>query len=101
MARRTSSDPWRRLALLTTAAGLAAAVVAAGARLARRRTVAGTGIEVQDSYTCGCGAEYRMTGVDRHRVFWPAGADESDPVLGDRCPSCDAPLPAGHETAIR
>ena len=92
-----SSTTLRRLALVALVAALTAAVAATAARLRRRS--ADTGIEVQDSYTCRCGAQYRMTGVDRHRVYWPAGAPESDPVLGDRCPSCDAPLPRGHETA--
>jgi hypothetical protein len=97
MARRSSSDSLRRLTLIAVAAGLAAAVAAAGSRLARRGK--GTGIAVEDSYRCRCGSEYRVSGVDRHRVYWPAGAPDSEPVLGDRCPNCDAPLPAGHEAA--
>src|SRR5215210_455901 len=97
MPRRSSSDPLRRLALLAVAAGLAAAVATAGRRLAQRR--GGTGIAVEDTYTCRCGSEYRVSGMDRHRVYWPAGAPDSEPVLGDHCPNCDAPLPAGHETA--
>ena len=97
MTRVTSPETLRRLALVALVAGLAAGVAAAVARLKRRPR--GTGIEVQDTYACGCGAQYRMSGMDRHRVFWPAGASESDPVLGDRCLSCDAPLPGGHETA--
>jgi hypothetical protein len=85
--------------LIAVAAGLAAAVAAAGRRLAQRRPETSTGIAVNDTYRCRCGTEYRVRGVDRHRVYWPAGASDSDPVLGDRCPDCDAPLPAGHETA--
>ena len=100
MARRSSSDPLRRVALLAVAAGLTAAVAAAGARLAQRRTGKGTGIDVQDTYRCQCGTEYRVSGMDRHRVFWPAGAPESEPVLGDRCPNCDSPLPAGHREPV-
>jgi hypothetical protein len=38
-------------------------------------------------------------GADRHRVLWRAGAAAGDPVLGDACPVCDAPLPAEPVTA--
>jgi hypothetical protein len=99
MARRSSSDTLRRFSLIAVAAGLAAAIAAAGRRLAQRRGGGGTGIAVEDTYRCTCGKEYRVSGMDRHRVYWPAGAPESDPVLGDRCPNCDAPLPAGHQAA--
>jgi len=51
---------------------------------------------VVDTYRCRCGAEYRVSGVDRHRVYWPATASERDPVLDDRCTQCGTPLPAGH-----
>jgi hypothetical protein len=94
MARRSSSDSLRRAALLAIAAGLAAGVGAVGARMTRRRHAS-----AQDTYRCRCGSKYRVSGTDRHRVYWPAGAAESDPVLGDRCPTCDAPLPSGHEGA--
>jgi hypothetical protein len=95
MARRSPDLP-RRLALLAVAAALAAALGAAGARLARR----GEPAIREESYTCRCGAAYRVSGVDRHRVYWREGAPESQPVLGDRCVECDAPLPARHETAL-
>jgi hypothetical protein len=35
-----------------------------------------------------------MTGVGRHRVYWPADAPDDQPVLGDECPECGEPLPA-------
>lgn len=47
------------------------------------------------SYTCACGTEYRVSGTDRHRIYWAAGAPEHAPVLGDRCVECEAPLPSG------
>jgi hypothetical protein len=84
----------RRLGLLAVVAGLAAALAAVGARR-RRRADAPTPHDT--SHTCACGAVYRVSGVDRHRVYWREGAAESDPVLGDRCVECDAPLPAGHD----
>jgi hypothetical protein len=93
MDRRTS-DPARRLGLIAVAVALAAAIGAAGARLGRRDR--GSGIEVPTTYRCRCGAEYRLTGVDRHRVYWPAGAPEDEPLLGDRCTNCGAPLPSRH-----
>jgi hypothetical protein len=86
---RSSSDTARRAGLIAVAGALAAALAAVGARIAARR---GDGAAEQD-YTCGCGARYRVTGVDRHRIYWPAGAPEDAPVLGDRCVECDAPLP--------
>ena len=101
--RRRRKDPVRRLALLAVAGGLAVAVGAAGARLGRRdagpvgrlrRSGRGAAAE---TYRCTCGTTYRVSGVDRHRVYWREGAPESDPVLGDRCVECDAPLPSGHE----
>ena len=84
----------RRLGLLAVVAGLAAALAAVGARHRRR---AGAPAPHDTSYTCACGTVYRVSGVDRHRVYWREGAAESDPVLGDRCVECDAPLPAGHD----
>jgi hypothetical protein len=105
--RRRRNDSARRLALLAIAGGLAAAVGAAGARLGRPangpvgrrlrrfRRKGGAG----ETYRCACGARYRVSGVDRHRVYWREGAAEDAPVLGDRCVECDAALPAGHDVA--
>ncbi len=33
-----------------------------------------------------------MTGRDRHRVFWLAGAPEDEPLLEQRCPNCGSAL---------
>jgi hypothetical protein len=50
-------------------------------------------------HTCECGAQYRVSGTDRHRVYWPAAASEQAPVLDDRCVACGAPLPTGRAAA--
>jgi hypothetical protein len=98
MARSISSDGARRAALLAVAAVLAAAVAAAGRRLRRTGTFPGRdasdGAEEQ-TFTCRCGAEYRVSGADRHRVYWPVEASASDPVMDDQCVACGAPLPEG------
>jgi len=109
--RRSSADTARRAGLIAVAAALGAALAAAGARLAgrstgaidltrlRRRARAVRGHSSQppaeQTHPCDCGATYRVAGTDRHRVYWPAGAAEDALVLGDRCPECQAPLPAG------
>jgi hypothetical protein len=101
MSRR-SSDTARRAGLLAVAVALGAAIAAAGARLAGRGPTferlrpGGTGRSEPETYTCRCGRTYRVSGTDRHRVYWPAEAPENAPVLGDRCVDCDAPLPSGH-----
>jgi hypothetical protein len=48
----------------------------------------------QEDWQCACGARYRVSGLDRHRVYWPAGASEGEAVLGTDCVSCGRPLPA-------
>ena len=83
----------RRLALLAVAAGLA---VGLGSVRARHSGGARAHEREQETYRCRCGTVYRVSGVDRHRVYWLADAAESDPVLGAACVNCDAPLPAGH-----
>jgi len=107
MRLRKRTSPARRFGLLAVAAGLAAALGAAGARLAgRRRGHADggpaashpVGLSREETYTCTCGQAYRVTGVDRHRVYYPEGKDE--PVLGTVCVNCDAPLPVGHDAAV-
>jgi hypothetical protein len=101
---RGSSDAVRRAGLLAVAIALSAAAAAAGARLAGR-TPAGTLRRLrrrtgdrspENTYTCRCGTRYRVSGTDRHRVYWPADAPDDAPVLGDRCVECDAGLPGGH-----
>jgi hypothetical protein len=101
-----SSDTVRRAGLLAVAGGAAAAVVAAGRRLAASRRAGAPGRpDRQDrtpdlpTHRCDCGAEYRVSGTDRHRVFWPVDAPEDAPVLGDDCVECGAPLPGGRTTS--
>jgi hypothetical protein len=91
--KRRHSNTARRAGLIAVAVALGAAIAAAGARLAGRRSAATRRSE--QSYRCECGAAYRVSGADRHRVYWPAAAPEDAPVLGDRCVECDAPLPGG------
>ena len=101
------SDALRRAGLIAVAGAAGAAVIAAGARLAgRTRPQSPTPVadlppaqaeqaSGQTAYRCRCGAEYRVSGTDRHRVFWPADAPEDEPVLGDDCVECGEPLPSG------
>jgi ribosomal protein L34E len=37
----------------------------------------------------GCGGALRVEGTGRHRIY----RYEGEPVLGDSCPGCGAPLP--------
>jgi hypothetical protein len=84
-------------------AGLAVAGLLAGAAAAllrRRRGPAAAGgpaataVPGEREWQCACGQAFRIAGVERHRVFWLAGSPKHEPVLGDRCPACDRPLPA-------
>jgi hypothetical protein len=109
MARRTS-DTVQRAGLIAVAVALAAALAAARARLAGRAPAASSTRDraraalerfrrsADRTYTCRCGTSYRVSGTDRHRVYWPADAPEDEPVLGDRCVECEAPLPGGRAT---
>ena len=45
-------------------------------------------------WRCQCGQRYRVSGMDRHRIYWPAGAREEEPVLAGECANCGRPLPA-------
>jgi hypothetical protein len=83
------NTPARRAGLLAVAVGLGLALSAAARRLAASRGADST-------YRCGCGAQYRVQGADRHRIYWRGG----EPVVGDRCVECDAALPAGHDAAV-
>ena len=107
LKRNKKNETARRAGLAVVAAGLLAAIAGV---LGRRRMTSdgegGTGLsgrfrrDKRPKYTCECGQVYRVTGVDRHRVYWPQGAERDEPVLGDTCVNCDRPLPAGHDTAV-
>lgn len=89
-----------RQLVMTTAVALALGA-AAGAfawrrRQRRRRPSAAAG---PTEWTCACGQRYRVSGTGRHRVYWLAGAPPEDPVVGERCPSCDRPLPVDRQLA--
>jgi hypothetical protein len=93
----------RRAAKIATATAVAGAATAGAVVLARRRSGAtGTTITFRggrqraaepETWTCACGTAFRVAGAGRHQVLWLADAPEDEPVLGDRCPSCDALLP--------
>ena len=76
-AGRAATGVWR---FLQRRRGGAGAVAPEDAPSARR------------DWTCECGQQFRVSGEDRHRVFWLADAYDSDPVLGDQCPTCETPL---------
>lgn len=52
-----------------------------------------SGDAVGAEWSCECGEAFKVSGQGRHRVFWPDGAEASDPVIGTTCPACDRPLP--------
>ena len=91
----------RRSASVAAAAALAGVIVAVAASIRRRGRAARVSEPApppaRRAVVCACGREYEVAGTDRHRVYWPAGAPESEPVLGDDCPACGAPLPGDRE----
>ncbi len=58
-------------------------------RRARDRDTAAGAVQ----WTCACGQRFRVSGAGRHRVLWLQDAAPGDPVLGDRCPTCDRVFP--------
>jgi hypothetical protein len=48
----------------------------------------------EQRFTCACGAEYRIRGAGRHRVYWPVNGDEREAVMSSECPNCGRPLDA-------
>jgi len=52
---------------------------------------------VHREWRCQCGQDYLVTGSDRHRIYWLAGAEAGDPVLGAQCVRCGASLPTERE----
>jgi hypothetical protein len=78
---------------LALAAGATATVAIALLRLKRpawrpRRRRRGP-----ETYRCDCGEVFRVAGSGRHRVYWIADAPQGDPLMSDRCPHRDRPLP--------
>ena len=96
MHRRQSSGSAQRAGLIAVAVALAAGLAATAARLRHRPSW----LPRDPTYTCRCGTRYRVSGTDRHRVYWPVDAPEDAPVMGNSCVQCDAPLPGGRATAV-
>jgi hypothetical protein len=90
----------RRPIVLALMAAAASGVAYALLRLRRGGTRDRPRAREPQEYTCDCGQAFRMTGMGRHRVFWLANAPEGDPLLSDRCPSCDRPLPREPEVRV-
>jgi hypothetical protein len=44
------------------------------------------------TWSCQCGQEFRVSGRDRHRLYWLPDAKPEDPVLDDQCPNCERQL---------
>jgi hypothetical protein len=81
-----------RLVVLALCAAVAGAV---GRRIiTRRRGDASDSAPSQEPVTCACGARYRVVGTGRHRVYWPADADERDALMSSECPECGRRLDA-------
>ena len=100
------------LKVIAAVASLLAAGVVVGRRVdlhAAWRRLAGRGAGVsarrapqpaREPWRCACGQGFLVAGRDRHRIYWLEGTAEAEPLLTDRCPSCDRPLPAEHEAGV-
>ena len=100
---KRGSTSAKRAGLIAVAVALAAGIAGSAARLRNRspwRSLASGRRSRDTTYTCRCGTRYRVSGADRHRVYWPVDAPEGTPVMGDSCVQCDAPLPGGRATAV-
>jgi hypothetical protein len=105
MRRKRSRKPSAaKVAAPAGAAGLAATALW---RVVRRRRAAGPAgspppeeaPSAMREWSCECGQRFRVSGEDRHRVFWLEDASDDDPVLGDQCPSCERSLTAQEASA--
>jgi hypothetical protein len=96
MASRSTARRSRAAALLTAAAAAAAAVLTAVRRRrgAPGRRAGAAGAAADETWTCACGAGFRVRGAGRHQVFWAEGAPEHEPLLEQVCPSCGRGLGA-------
>jgi hypothetical protein len=81
-----------RLTLLALTGAVAGAV--GGRIVAKRRGEAEPPPVAEQRFTCACGAEYRIRGAGRHRVYWPVNGDEREAVMSSECPNCGRPLDA-------
>ena len=79
-----------RLIVLALCGAVAGAV---GRRIiTRRRADAAGSARGDEPLTCACGAQYRVVGTGRHRVYWPADADERGALMSSECPECGRSL---------
>lgn len=97
MRRRSSRNRGPLLLAAAGAAAVASAAAAGALRLRRRRAAGGEQAATREYVCSACGAQYTVAGTDRHRIYWPAGAPESQPLLEANCTSCGTPLPREHE----
>jgi hypothetical protein len=81
-----------RLTVLALTGAFAGAV--GGRLLTRRRAGQADPAAPEQRWTCACGAEYRVTGAGRHRVYWPADGSEREALMSSECPHCGRPLAA-------
>jgi hypothetical protein len=84
-----------RAAAQSATAALVATLAGVVAWRVRRRASTPSGPETE--WTCACGQQFRFTGTGRHRIYWRVESGPEDPVVGQRCPSCDRPLPADRD----
>lgn len=104
--RKRRVQPAQIAGAAATAAALTGVAATVGRRLLRRESSpstsgggrtrfrrSGEGRGGGATWRCDCGQEFRVAGTERHRVYWLVGAPEAEPVMSDRCPSCDAVLP--------
>ena len=104
MRRKRSRKPSAaKIAAPAGAAGLAA--TALWRFVQRRRSSGAQALTPEEApsamreWTCECGERFRVSGEDRHRVFWREDASDDDPVLGDECPNCEQSLSAQEAAA--
>jgi hypothetical protein len=81
-----------RLTVLALVGAVAGAV--GGRIVAKRRGDAEPSPAPERRWTCACGAEYKVTGAGRHRVYWPVDGDERQAVMSSECPNCGRSLDA-------
>jgi hypothetical protein len=48
------------------------------------------------SWQCVCGQPYRVSGLGRHRIYWPLDSPVDQPVMDGCCIRCGRPLPGKH-----
>jgi hypothetical protein len=68
--------------------------------LQRRRRSPHREAAAAHEWRCECGQAFRVAGVGRHRVYWLAGAPDSEPLMSDGCPGCGRALPLEPAAAV-